>query len=62
MGDLAFKDSPELTSETVVRQSSAVDVCGDVYVCICMRNIVKWGKKKTGPYGGKKLTSSTGHK
>ena len=25
-------------------------------------SIVKWGKIKTGPYGGKKWTASTGHK
>ena len=37
-GGLAYKDGPELTPETVIRQSSADDVCGDVYVCICMRN------------------------
>ena len=35
---LAYKDGPELTPETIVRQSSADDVCDDVYVCICARN------------------------
>ena len=32
------KISPELTPEIIVREGSADDVCGDVYVCICMCN------------------------
>ena len=39
MGGLAYKDGPELTPETVVRQSSADDVCGDVYVCMGLGNL-----------------------